>query len=311
MTLPFSTTIIQQMYGPSSVYLALCKEKRDNAFVDVKEKIGSTPIVMGKTYTLFGKGPSTADYYLKIGKLADRVLEQDPDIPGVIATLAQASRKKRFLKKAAHATTPRRPLVHSVLSEARDILAPHTTLVSSHLKELSILKRWDATLFTSEEQYHLYMLLIELSNRAWGETFRTAKRKVAFLPYCLRDLNATCRSGPGELDYECKGCSKDCFVNRVSTLLRGAGVEPYLWMNANLKKLLKDLRDKEGILGVLGVACVPELFNGMRMCMDLNIPVVGIPLNANRCIRWMGAFHPTSVDLDALRKLVSGDSTDK
>ncbi len=31
-------------------------------------------------------------------------------------------------------------------------------------------------------------------------------------------------------------------------------------------------------------------------------------LDANRCMRWVGAFHPTSVDLDALSKLV-GDSS--
>jgi hypothetical protein len=75
-------------------------------------------------------------------------------------------------------------------------------------------------------------------------------------------------------------------------------------MNASLKSLLRELRDREGSIGVLGVACVLELLRGMRLCMGLNIPVVGIPLNANRCIRWMGAFHPTSVDLDALGRLV-------
>jgi hypothetical protein len=47
-----------------------------------------------------------------------------------------------------------------------------------------------------------------------------------------------------------------------------------------------------------------ELFHGMRLCRGLHLRVVGIPLNANRCMRWMGAFHPTSVDLDELKKLV-------
>ncbi len=275
----------------------------------VTEKTESISI-SGKTYTLFGNGPSTAEYYRKISALADRVLGQDPNIIGVITTLERESRKKRFLKKESHSTGSRNSLVHFVLKSAQEILAPHTTHVKAHLQELSLLKRWDATLFTSEEQYHLYMLLIELSNRAWGEAFRTMKRKVAFLPYCLRDLKVTCRSGPGDLDYVCKGCSKDCFVNRVSALLRSAGVEPYIWINASLKSLLEALRDREGSLGVLGVACVPELFHGMRMCMSLRIPVVGTPLNANRCMRWMGAFHPTSVDLESMRKLVTGKSTD-
>lgn len=283
-----------------------CGEKRDNGGVAVTERTESSGTLEGKTYTLCGNSASTGEYYRKIGALADRVLERDPNITAVIAALVRLSRKKRLLRKEARARDPRQSLLRFVLHESREILAPHTTAVKAHREELSLLKRWDATLFTSEEQYHLFMLLIELGNRAWGEAFRTAKRRVAFLPYCLRDLSATCRSCPGELDMACKGCSRDCFVNRVSTLLREAGVEPYIWMNADLKKLLRDLREKEGSLGVMGVACVPELFHGMRMCMGLKLPVVGIPLNANRCIRWMGAFHPTSVDLEAVRNLVRG-----
>jgi hypothetical protein len=273
--------------------------------VVVKAEIGSLISVAGKTYSLFGSGPSTAEYYRKISTLADRMLEREPDVLGLIRTLERGSRKKRSLKRQIHLSrSPGNDLVHFAVTAARHLLAPHTAQVNAHLKELSFLKRWDGTLFTSEEQYHLYMLLIELANRAWGETFRKAGRKIAFLPYCLRDLSANCRSGPGELDTVCKGCSKDCYVNRVSALLREARVEPYLWMNADLKSLLRDLRDREGGIGVLGVACIPELFRGMRLCIGLDIPVVGIPLNANRCIRWMGAFHPTSVDLDALSSLV-------
>ncbi len=275
--------------------------------MEARVKTESLITVAGKTYTLFGNEPTTADYYRKISTLADRVLALEPDVLGLIRTLERGSRKKRSLKRQLRLSRSNgNDLIHFAVTAAREVLAPHTALVNAHLKELSFLKRWDGTLFTSEEQYHLYMLLIELANRAWGEAFRKAGRKIAFLPYCLRDLSATCRSGLGELDYICKGCSKDCYVNRVSALLREARVEPYLWMNASLKSLLRELLDKEGSIGVLGVACVPELFRGMRLCMGLNIPVVGIPLNANRCIRWMGAFHPTSVDLDGLSRLVGG-----
>ncbi len=275
-----------------------------------EEKTESTIGAAGKTYSLFGSGPSSSEYYRKIGMLADRVLELKPDIPDLIRTVELAGRKRRFLKKQLCAPGPRDELLHFILASARESLARHTALVNEHLKELSFLKRWDDTLFTSEEQYHVYMLVIELANRAWGEAFRRTGRRIAFLPYCLRDLNTSCRSGPGELGYICKGCSKDCFVNRVSKLLRENRVEPYLLMNAGLKSLLKDLRDREGSIGVLGVACVPELYRGIRLCLGLDIPVVGTPLNANRCMRWMGAFHPTSVDLDALSRLVHCERLD-
>ena len=129
---------------------------------------GSAINVAGKTYSLFGSGPSTANYYRKISTLADRLLELKPDILDLIRTLEQASGKKRFLKKQLRISSPSKSdFIHLVATAAREVLAPHTVLVNAHLKELSYLKRWDGTLFTSEEQYHLYMLLIELANRAW------------------------------------------------------------------------------------------------------------------------------------------------
>ena len=93
-------------------------------------------------------------------------------------------------------------------------------------------------------------------------------------------------------------------MNAVSTLLRENGIEPYIWMEAGLKILFRELKGEEGGLGVMGIACVPELVRGMRMCAKLNVPVVGVPLNANRCARWMGEFLPTSVDLDAVGRLL-------
>jgi len=56
---------------------------------------------------------------------------------------------------------------------------------------------------------------------------------------------------------------------------------------------------------VMGIACVPELVRGMRMCVKLDITVVGVPLNANRCARWMGEFRPTSVEMEEVLRHVT------
>lgn len=261
--------------------------------------------VIGKTYSLFGSEASPAGYYQTIGRLADEAIRQCPDIPHLIRRIDNAAGRKRLLwsmRRSSASTAD--AFLRTVMVLSRELLSPYTGRVNDHLRDLSLLKRWDRTLATSEEQYHLLMLLAELSNRAYGASFRKAQRKIAFLPYCLRDLSAACRSAPDGIDHVCKGCSRECFVNMVSTVLRASGVEPYIWMNVGLRRLLRQLRDSGQSLGVLGIACVPELLRGMKLCWNLDIPVVGIPLNANRCIRWMGAFHPTSVDIDALKRLL-------
>jgi hypothetical protein len=78
-------------------------------------------------------------------------------------------------------------------------------------------------------------------------------------------------------------------------------------MEGDMKQLAKYTLKENRTFGVLGIACIPELTWGMRNCRKNNIPVIGIPLNANRCIRWFGEFFPNSVDLRELENLVAGD----
>ena len=156
----------------------------------------------------------------------------------------------------------------------------------------------------SEEQYHLAMVEIELVNRISVDRFRSCDRKFAFLPHCLRDLNADCRSAQRDIDYVCKGCSENCNVNHASKTLRLHGVKPYIWMTANLGNLFRKVKKEGNSLGVLGIACIPELVRGMRMCLKHDVPVVGIPLDANRCARWWGEFHWNTVNLAKLESLL-------
>ena len=76
-------------------------------------------------------------------------------------------------------------------------------------------------------------------------------------------------------------------------------------MTADLKKVFKVLRRNNSSVGVLGVACIPELVNGLKFCGKYGLPVVGIPLDANRCARWMGEFYDNTVNIDALNRLLN------
>lgn len=88
-------------------------------------------------------------------------------------------------------------------------------------------------------------------------------------------------------------------------MLSESGIEPFIWMGSNLKKLAREVISSNQSLGILGIACIPELTFGLRKVDAYGIPVVGLPLDANRCIRWFGEFHPNSINLDQLDKLVN------
>jgi len=261
--------------------------------------------IQGKTYTLFGNSDSTCEYYETISELACRVSAMEPDTGALIDKLQRFSARKRSLKRALE-NKREGNLLDEVLNLIDPYLKKYTTNTEDHLKHISFSKLWDRRIATTREQYHLYMLEVELINSLNILEFRSVERKVALLPYCLQDFTVNCKSEKSGFDYQCLHCSVGCFQNHASNILKANNIEPYIWQSGNMKQLAKETLKEKRSFAVLGIACLPELINGMRVCSKNSIPVVGLPLNANRCIRWFGKFFPNSVDLAELRNIVSG-----
>ena len=262
---------------------------------------------VGKTYSLYGAGSDSDGFYEQLRAVTDACLVRCRNPGELLSTVHRISRNKSALRRIAREQincTIESFLIHAL----REQFSSLTTAVAGHLESLSLAQRWDRTLAASEEQYHLYMLEIELTNRLNSRAFRECAMKLAFLPHCLRDLAADCQSTRRGEDYVCKGCSQRCGINAVSKLLRRHGIVPYIWMTANLRSLFRRLKKEGKHPGILGIACIPELISGMRMCSRAGVPVIGLPLDANRCARWWGEFHYNTVNLRHLERLL-GEET--
>jgi hypothetical protein len=282
--------------------------------LDAVEKIkmeppGNSPL-FGKTYSLFGEGFSTREFYHSIARLADDCLRTSSLPAEELLNSVQAwSMNKRKLKSLARREQDP-SLSGLVLNCLHSGLNSYLGDVEGHLRSVPLnLRLTDRELLTSREQYLLYMLEIELTNRLHRREFAGCTFKIALLPYCLKESHHSCKAAPDEFENQCRGCLKTCPVNRLGKILRDHGVEPYILSRGRVNTLLKSLKEKHGSLGVLGIACLVELVMGMRLCRKGGLPVVGIPLNANRCPRWMGSMHETSVDFQALENLITGEST--
>jgi hypothetical protein len=259
--------------------------------------------IEGKTYTLFGLSDSTGEYYETISELADRVSAMEKDTGALIVRLQRFSARKSSLKRALE-NRREGNLMDEILNLIDPYLRKYTNKSEEHLKNIGLTKILDRRVATTREQYHLYMLEVELTNRLNIMEFRRAGRRIALLPYCLQDFTVNCRSEKVGFDYQCRHCSAGCYQNYSSSILTDNGIEPYIWQGGNMKNLAKSTLRDNMRFAVLGIACIPELINGMRVCRKNGIPVVGVPLNANRCIRWFGKFFPNSVDLKELTRLV-------
>ena len=259
--------------------------------------------LQGKTYTLFGVTAGTESYYAAIKALADRILLKCPDEERLLRHIRWAGKNSLSRRMSG------RDIDHSLISYMRSALGAkldsYTRDVREHLRSLSLLSRLDPTLTTSEEQYHLYMLEIELVNRLYRKRFRDSAYKFALFPHCLRDFRSACSSRPGDIEAVCMGCAEDCFIRLGSILLKKYGIEPYISVSMDQKILYRKLKIRHPSIGALGIACVPELARGMRLCIRLDINPVGIPLDANRCSRWMKEAHETSFSIKELEDLLN------
>jgi hypothetical protein len=272
-----------------------------------EQKKFSLPL-KGKTYSLYAEELSTDLYYNKIERIADKFIQSGKDRRELLCLIQEISPRKRILKKIIKKGND--DFARVLINDLRREFSVCTKEVRNHLRNLKLNERFDKVLSASEEQYHLYMLEAELVNRINKEEFLKCRYKIALLPHCLRDLSRTCMAKEDEIDYFCKGCSKYCNINKASTILKSAGINPYIWRNADLKKLFIMLKEKHNTVGVLGIACLPELVRGMRLCIKNKVPVTGIPLDANRCARWMGEFNDNTVNLKNLEKLVTQQMDD-
>ncbi|MGE5300857.1 MAG: DUF116 domain-containing protein [Acidobacteriota bacterium] len=262
---------------------------------------GSYKAVSGKTYSLFGADMSTDRYFKMIRAIADSLLAHFPDPRSLLIHVQRAGGMK-FKKGSDY--SPDDALIAHIHNTLHDALQQYTRPVKEHLKSIPISQRFDDTIRTREEQYHLYMLEIELVNRIYREAFRKSAYKFALLPHCLRDFRPQCRSVPGDMEYVCMGCTEDCFIRLGCRLLKKYEIQPYISITIDQEKLFRKLKAEHPDIGALGIACIPELAQGMRLCIKLGIYPIGIPLSANRCARWMKQAHETSFSLEELEELV-------
>jgi hypothetical protein len=257
--------------------------------------------ISGKTYSLYGADTDSDQYYDLIRELADSFLEKCPGEKELLLQVRKAGTKRLFAGKRSE----KNALVPYIKRTLKEALSVYTVGVKEHLRKLPLSKRTDKTLKTREEQYHLYMLEIELVNRIYRDKFKNSEYKFALLPHCLRDFRPDCRAVPGDIESVCEGCTDDCFINLGSRLMKEFNIDPYISVTMDLEKLFKKLKAEHPNIGALGIACVPELANGMRLCIELGISPIGIPLDANRCSRWMEQCLESSFNIKELEELLT------
>ncbi len=196
--------------------------------------------------------------------------------------------------------------VEALMSASEDIFADEFARVGyfvemakadSSLRDDHDLRR------TPKQFYLLEAVSYKLYDQVNREGFNRTKETLIILPDCLTLHNPDCRKTDDTIGDECTGCTTECQANEVTQLARQFGATA-LFSKRKLKDQLQHHAGRSNDIGVIGVACILMLAEGMRTAMELGIPVRGVPLDFTGCEHWNDQPFASRFPLDQLRAIL-------
>jgi hypothetical protein len=154
------------------------------------------------------------------------------------------------------------------------------------LAERDACERDDHELRRTPKQFYLleainYKVYDEYNRKLFNATGDT----LIILPDCLSLHNPDCQKIDGKWGDECVECTPDCQSYEIMQLVASYGAQVF-FSKRKLSEQLEHYKDRNTNLGVIGIACLLMLTDGMRTAMDLGIPVRGVPLDYCGCDHW-------------------------
>ena len=156
---------------------------------------------------------------------------------------------------------------------------------------------------TPKPLYLLEAISYKLYDQINRDSFNRTKETLIILPDCLSLHNPDCQKFDGKYGDECLSCAPECQAFQVNELAELYGATA-LFSKRKLTEQLQYHTAKAGNMGVIGVACILMLADGMRTAMDLGIPVRGVPLDYTGCEHWNDQPFASQFPVEQLRKIL-------
>ncbi|UCG95170.1 MAG: DUF116 domain-containing protein [archaeon] len=133
-------------------------------------------------------------------------------------------------------------------------------------------------------------------NLSMRDDFNETKHRALLLPHCSRKyMDSRCKAkfDPRMSSYHCNQCSKDCLVNRATSLAEERGYDVYVLPGGScVRKVLRKKYD-----GLVGIACTEEIGLAKKLLRLTRIKAQGVPLIKNGCSH-------TKFKMETLRKVL-------
>jgi len=156
---------------------------------------------------------------------------------------------------------------------------------------------------TQKIEYLLEMTAFGIYDELNREAFNKTKETLIIVPDCLSIHDKECERTDHKRGDICKGCLDDCQAHEIRNLAAKYRAKA-LFSKRKLSEQLEFHAGKAESLGVVGIACVMMLANGMRTSREVGIPARGVLLNFCGCEHWNDQPFASQVTIEWLKAIL-------
>ncbi|WP_455542106.1 DUF116 domain-containing protein [Intestinibacter sp.] len=155
-------------------------------------------------------------------------------------------------------------------------------------------------------QYYFNMIFSEIMNDIFRQDFLNTDEKIVFLPGCMTQDEKPCKRSNTSYGSKCNHCSSNCNVNRISKLGEKYNFKVYIIEHETTLSSL-DIKNNKDI-GIVGIACVPNLISGGFKALRLGFIPQCVVLDCSGCSNhWLYKKHMTSINENRLLSIILND----
>jgi hypothetical protein len=138
---------------------------------------------------------------------------------------------------------------------------------------------------SAKEKYVLEAVSFWIHDQINREAFNRTKDTLIVLPDCLSLDNPDCQKIDRKWGEECQQCRPDCQAYRIHEIADRYGAR-VVFSKRKLAEQIEHYADGSPDLGIVGIACLIMLAEGMRKAAEANVPARGVLLNFSGCEHW-------------------------
>lgn len=155
----------------------------------------------------------------------------------------------------------------------------------------------------TKDKYLLELVAFKMYDRQNRDEFNKRKNTLIIIPDCLSIHEKECEKVETKYGSVCHRCQNDCQAYQIVEMAKKYRAK-VLFSKRSLSAQLKHHADKMGDMGVIGVACIMMLANGMRTAAEVDIPARGVLLNFTGCDHWNDNPFASQFFLESLEKIL-------